>query len=57
MSRDLEQLITKASEKPTPMHTETLIPTVIIPTSTVFVSKTATITPSVAVEPTSTVED
>jgi hypothetical protein len=50
---DLERLIGEPPEKPTPMPTETLIPTVIIPSPTVPVTGTATIT--LTLEPTSTV--
>lgn len=51
---DLERLINEPPEKPTPMPTGTLIPTVIVPTPTMPVTGTATITPAVTVEPTST---
>jgi hypothetical protein len=54
---DLERLIAVPPEKPTPVLTETLQPTIIVPTATVPVTGTATVRSAVTVEPTSTVEN
>jgi hypothetical protein len=53
---DLQRLLSEPPEKPTPMPTETLLPTVIAETPTPQVAETPTITPTLVTTPTSAAE-